>query len=190
MRALHSRVWLAAALLLILTGLVLGAATYRNLTGYQTQRIRVRFDRSVNRAAVALEQRVSTILEALYFLQALFDASEKVTREEFANCTRGTLSRHPSIQAMEWVPRVPAGERESHETDARRRGFEGYEITEQTGPGRMERASPRTVYFPAFYVEPLAGNECALGFDLASDPTRRAALSRALETDRAAFAGP
>ena len=42
----------------------------------------------------------------------------------------------------------------------------------------MVRAGDRAEYFPVFFVEPLKGNEKALGFDLASDPVRNESLRR------------
>ena len=50
-------------------------------------------------------------------------------------------------------------------------------------PGR------RTEYFPVFFVEPLKGNERALGFDLASDPVRRDALQNAADSGRMTASG-
>ncbi len=52
------------------------------------------------------------------------------------------------------------------------------------------RTAERNEYSPVEYVEPYGGNESALGFDLASEPTRFAALRRALETDRPAATSP
>ena len=46
----------------------------------------------------------------------------------------------------------------------------------------MVRAGERKDYYPVFYVEPLKGNERALGFDLASDAIRLEALQRAAST--------
>jgi signal transduction histidine kinase len=43
----------------------------------------------------------------------------------------------------------------------------------------MVRAGERLNYFPVEYVEPVRGNEKALGFDLASNPARREALEAA-----------
>ena len=43
-------------------------------------------------------------------------------------------------------------------------------------------AADRPEYFPVYYLEPLVGNEAALGFDLASSPTRLAALEKARDT--------
>jgi PAS domain S-box-containing protein len=46
----------------------------------------------------------------------------------------------------------------------------------------MVRALDRDEYFPVFFVAPLKGNEKALGFDLASDAVRRAAMLRSADS--------
>ena len=46
----------------------------------------------------------------------------------------------------------------------------------------MVRAGSRPEYFPVYFVEPYATNEAALGFDLATNPARREALTRARDT--------
>ena len=46
----------------------------------------------------------------------------------------------------------------------------------------MVRASQREEYFPVYFIEPYEGNEMALGFDLASNPTRLEALRRSRDT--------
>ncbi len=56
--------------------------------------------------------------------------------------------------------------------------------------GRLHRAGERTHYYPITYVEPIAGNEAALGFDLASDRDRATATETAVETGAVAATAP
>jgi PAS domain S-box-containing protein len=48
----------------------------------------------------------------------------------------------------------------------------------------MVRAGEREEYFPVYFVAPVKGNERALGFDLASDVTRREALRSSTDSGR------
>jgi CHASE1-domain containing sensor protein len=48
----------------------------------------------------------------------------------------------------------------------------------------MVPASSRVEYFPVFYVEPYSGNELALGFNLASNSVRRAAITHSRKTGK------
>ena len=54
-----------------------------------------------------------------------------------------------------------------------------FEITERQAQGVMVPAGARSEYFPVYHVAPYKGNEAALGFDLASNPTRLQALDAA-----------
>ncbi|NDU91694.1 MAG: diguanylate cyclase, partial [Ferrovum sp.] len=63
---------------------------------------------------------------------------------------------------------------------ARRAGFDNFDFTERLQQGLMTSASKRWEYYPGYFVEPYQGNENALGFDLATDPVRRAALDQSV----------
>ncbi|MBH63358.1 MAG: hypothetical protein CL569_13115 [Alphaproteobacteria bacterium] len=109
-------------------------------------------------------------------LGAFYDASEFVDRNEFSTFTRSVISQFPGLQALEWVPRVPGSEREEFLARALADGFARFEISERAKDGSLVRAGEREAYFPVYYVEPLAGNEAAIGLDLASNSARRSAL--------------
>ncbi len=68
----------------------------------------------------------------------------------------------------------------SHEEAMREEGWPGYMITERDGQGRPVPADDRELYVPVAFVEPLAGNEEALGYDIASEPVRAATMERAM----------
>lgn len=53
----------------------------------------------------------------------------------------------------------------------------------------MGRAAQRAEYFPVYYVEPLTGNEAAVGFDLASNSTRLEALEISRDTGKMVSTG-
>jgi PAS domain S-box-containing protein len=177
----------------VLAGSAAGLGTHEVLAGYEKQRVSVQFEEYLTDRSHALKVGILTAFEALHSLRALFESREEVTREEFATFVRGALARHPSVQAMEWVPRVPGSDREAHEAQGRASGLTGYVITDRLArhaDARMCPAPRRAEYFPAFFVEPYEGNERALGFDLGSDAIRRTALARAVETGRVTLTDP
>jgi CHASE domain len=49
--------------------------------------------------------------------------------------------------------------------------------------GQPRRAAERAQYYPVTYVEPLDGNKQAVGFDLASNSDRNAAVEKAIDTE-------
>ncbi|MEE8379985.1 MAG: CHASE domain-containing protein, partial [Gammaproteobacteria bacterium] len=87
------------------------------------------------------------------------------------------MSRHDDIQALEWIPRVLHPERDRYETELKPE-FPAFQFTERQEQGRMVKAEERQEYFPVYYVEPFTGNEAALGFDLASNDSRRETLEK------------
>ncbi len=107
--------------------------------------------------------------------------SEQVTPEAFRQFT-AYLTRTPFVSAWEWIPAVPAADKARFEQAARAAGQAGFEIWQKDTQGQRVPATGRAVYYPVFRVAPLAGNESAAGFDLGSEPVRRAALEEAART--------
>lgn len=85
---------------------------------------------------------------------------------------------------------MSAEDREAYEAAARQDGLAGFRIRQRDGKGGMSPAGSRPEYFPVYYVVPLAGNEKAVGFDLASDPKRLAALVRARDSGEMVASAP
>ncbi|HWQ11629.1 MAG TPA: CHASE domain-containing protein [Roseiflexaceae bacterium] len=139
------------------------------------------------RGALALGQRDLEVTAGLFF------ASSEVRRDEFHTFLqprwRGEITA-PGLRALVWAPHVPAAQRAALESAARRDGLVGFQFTERDPAGGLKRAGPRAAYYPAYYVEPLAGNEAALGFDLGSRPNVVEALSHARDTGRPTATAP
>jgi len=148
-----SRRWLLG---LFLVGPVVGLLVHGVAAEYERGRALALFEEDVTQSAASLEETGRSVVEVLHSLRALFDASETVGEDEFATFTREALSLHPAIRALAWAPGVPDGD---------------------------TAGTREPVRYPIAYVQPLRGNERALGFDLASEPVRRAALERALATN-------
>jgi len=173
-----------AAAGLLVTLLVVGL-----LWRLEQTRIQASFDLDVAGRVAAVQTVIDRNLSLLDAIAALYAASREVERSEFHNFTRGPLAAFPEIQALEWVPRVPAAEGPGLEERAREEGLAEFRINQRGNRGGLVPVGGRDLSYPVLYVEPLAGNEAALGFDLASDATRRAALELARDSGRAAVSG-
>lgn len=123
--------------------------------------------------------------QILQGIRSLFNASTKVTAEEFDIYVKPLTQQHDFIRAIEWIPKVPESERKVFEKEFTYRGFSSYQILEMSKQGEMVRASSRSEYFPVQFIYPLKGNEAALGFDLASNPARLGALNIARDEGEA-----
>jgi signal transduction histidine kinase/integral membrane sensor domain MASE1 len=114
---------------------------------------------------------------------------QPVTSADFHELVHGLLQRFPTIQAIEWAPRVAATQRITFET-AQRAEAPDFMIRERDAGDALRPATARAEFYPVTYLEPLAGNEQALGFDLASDVDRQAAIRTAIATGEVTATAP
>ena len=156
-------------------GILLSGIVFTTLRNLESKNAEASFNGVAEERLDALETNVTLTVNNLVSLGALHDAVHDVQREEFGRFTIPLLARNRAIQALEWIPRVPQGSRQKYEEDARHDGFLSFQFTERPAPGKLAKAGEREEYFPVFFVAPVKGNEKALGFDLATDPVRRAA---------------
>ncbi|RKZ11650.1 hypothetical protein DRQ32_05465 [bacterium] len=140
------------------------------------------FESLANYRINTFRSSVRAQLGDVHSLKALFGVAPDVGRAEFARFAAELMSNSESMQTLEWVPRVEHESRQAWEERARREGLADFIIRERGLSGGLRPATTRPEYFPVYYVEPVAGNEPAIGFDLASNPVRRAAIERARET--------
>lgn len=170
--------------LVILVGVALSAVFFSVARGWEQDRLEAKFARRTANITQSLQQGINHCIEVLESIGALFDSSEEIPRQFFREFAGEAVERHPMIQALEWIPRVKASERALYEEAARREGLPGFQITERKSQGTMVREARRQEYYPVYYVQPLAGNESAIGYDLASDPARLETLERARDSGR------
>ena len=163
-------------------GITFSVVTFSLLLNFQCHQSTADLDRTAKDNALPLETSIIANVEALHEIQSFFQASGKVERDGFRAFAKHELAQHPGIQAMEWVPRVPARELAAYEEAARNDGFPEFRVVERNSLGNIAQAKFQEEYFPVFYVEPYEGNEAALGFDLASNPILLQALNKSWDT--------
>jgi len=137
-----------------------------------------------------LRNKIECSMEVLYSIAQLCGDGANITRARFHDFTAGALARHPEIQALSWDPCVTLAERPAFEQLARQDGVAGFTFTEFDSGGRLVPAAQRPAYVPIYMLEPLDKNRPALGFDLNSDPERRATLAQARDTGLPHATGP
>jgi signal transduction histidine kinase len=174
--------------IIVLFGLVIvasltSAALYK-ITEQQEQRsMDLKFQLQTNEIANQIEDEIEINLESLISLNALYSVTGPVSRQSFNSFTSHLLARHGSIQALSWIPGVSFREKIQYESDAQADGFNDFRIYELSEDGGKP-VEERELYYPVFYIEPFEGNEVALGFDLASNPVRLAAINKAQSRDQ------
>ena len=176
--------------LVLVTGCLLSAAAFMLVDKIGEAQRKADFTRAADDRIFAVRRAIDQDLEVLRSLASFMESAGDIDRERFRSFVTPAISRHPSIQALEWIPRVSAAERDAYEQSARNDGFAGFQISERQSQGLMVPAGRRAVYYPVFYVEPYQGNELALGFDLASNAARLEALEASRDSGLAQASGP
>ena len=131
---------------------------------------------SLDQIRLGLQQENAMLTQ----MQGLFvhDPAKSITRQQFHRYCLNTLAEFPMIQALEWVAQVNDENRAAFES-SQAREVSGFHITERDPQGTLRIAGRRQTYYPVTYIEPLAGNEAALGFDVGSTPKRLEAINLA-----------
>jgi PAS domain S-box-containing protein len=173
---------LAFALVLIATGV---AAT---MNFRANERLRdVADDRRVDEAVRLIERRMDTYVDVLVSGRSFVNEVGADDPVVFGEFVRGLdlAVRHPGIQMLAFAELVEPADADQFVTE-RRAGR-----AELGGPQFEIRPPPSDEQIVAMtMVEPLMGNELALGFDLASETVRRTTLEKARDTGLAIASPP
>src|SRR6266498_993624 len=139
----------------------------------------IAFHQRADTVATNLQTGVGGYLQFLHAIERFFVTSGTVERHKFHQFVQTALRDFPGLAALSWNPRVRDAERASFEAAVRREGYAGFRILERDAQGQLRPATRRDEYIVVTYIEPYAGNEAALGYDIDSDARRRAAIERA-----------
>jgi PAS domain S-box-containing protein len=136
-----------------------------------------------------VSQEIQRQLDRLDGLCRFMGSDVSLEREAFNQYVTPFLKDVP-VQALVWVPRVKNEQILFYESVARQDGIEKYRIYEKDAQGKNIPVSRRDEYFPVYYVQPWKGNDKASGFDMASEPIRRAAMQKSCDTGLAVATVP
>ena len=170
--------WLALAASLAIT-YELWKITQRNAM----QELQTYFDFRVREADSRIKQRMMTYEQILRGAEGLFAASISVERDEFHAyvATLRLEQNYPGIQGVGFSLIVPAARKDEHTAAIRKEGFPAYAIRPD---------GERDPYTSIVYLEPFAErNLRAFGYDMYSEPVRRAAMEQARDSGQAALSG-
>ena len=176
------------AVVVLAIGVVLSAAAAYLVAGQVEREASLKFDSAVSDAKAAIESRVNAYADVLLGVRGLFIADPSVSRVEFKRYidSLDLNRRYPGIQVIHYSRPITAAERPAFEamvrgdTSVDPRGYPNFAI---------RPAGNRPEYVVAQYVEPMAGNERALGLDLVGDAVRLAALDRTRESGQLTASG-
>jgi len=172
------------ALLTIFIGLVISVIVYNYTANNLEKSNDLEMEHLFKQETSLIQRELDINIEVLASLGNLFKSQKDVTRAQFKKFVNGSLSKYQSIQALEWIPRVPDHLRSAYEERAAKDLNLDFKIKSKNSVGKMVPEKTKKEYFPVYYVEPLLGNLKAVGFDLSSSATRLASLDQSRKSKR------
>jgi signal transduction histidine kinase len=177
-------------IVVIVVGLFLAAW----LTAYVREQSRaqavLRLSQRAGQLTVAVQQSVNAKLQVLQAFQAFYAVGQTITRDEFKKFAVVTLTYHPDIQALQWIPLIMADELAELEAAGKEEFGDGFHVFERDSAGNNIPILSREFYFPIYYVEPMEGNQAAHGLDAGFESNRRKVLTDAWHTGKVSVSSP
>jgi len=137
------------------------------------------FSRLADAQAEGVRRALQGIQRDQVMLATFFESSTEVAPDEFAHFTL-PLARSSSTRAIYWVPAVPGSEAAPVLPSGDPAGARA--IWERNTTGLRVAAAGRPWYYPVQHASVYDGDQSAVGFDLGSEPRRRAAIEKMLRT--------
>ena len=147
------------------------------------ERAKSRFHQEVDRSTLAIHARLEVYEDALYGTRSFFEANPLLDRKIFHDYVDNLRirERFPGIQGIGYTLRIPASQVAQHIEQIRRQGFPQYSIRPDF---------QREEYTSIIYLEPFDWrNQRAFGYDMFTEPVRRAAMERARDSGMTSISG-
>lgn len=170
----------------MLLGGLLTTALFCNSERHYKQLEHERIERTLAADIIeVIEARLGTDIAMLDATVGLFNASERVTRDEFSRFARSLISHSPTlkgIQGVGFAAVVPGNDVRAFEIEIRRDGQPDF---------RIRPPGPRPLTTAIVYLQPDDWrNQRAIGFDMHCETVRRSAMQLAASTGEPALSGP
>jgi len=158
---------------LLVTTVLLGLAIHQ-VQQWEDERAQAVFDHDVESVSSAVKLRLIGYLDALEAMNGLYIGSADVSRQEFQRTSAYWLNALPGIQAMGWSERVLLDQIPAFEARQRAEGLRHYQVHDTRA--KLPPTGPEVAAIR--FIEPLAGNENALGYNSLSTPAAREAFEQ------------
>ncbi|MDZ4141707.1 MAG: CHASE domain-containing protein [Methylotenera sp.] len=141
------------------------------------------FNSSAHLIKLRIEQRLIAYANLLHGARGLYEASKSVERDEFHKyvTAMNLTSEFSGIQGLGFSLIIPPQIMSRHRESIRKEGFPDYIVNPE---------GQRDLYTSIIYLEPFTHrNQLAFGYDMYSDPVRRAAMEQARDRDEVVMSG-
>ena len=173
---------LLALLVLLITLLVTFSAWSSAKRSAEAQLLET-FDYRTRDMAYSISRRMAVYEQVLRGARGYLRGSVELDRHDWAEyyALLRLDQSFPGMEALGIATIIPRRQLAAHEAAMRRKGHPGYVVRPE---------EPRETYTAITHIEPFGGrNLRAFGFDMFSEPVRRAAMERARDTGQAALSG-
>ena len=153
-------------------------------SSWEKSRLQHDFEDQAGFLAAALGRSLGANQVMMETLHGFVASAERVERDRFGAFAGALLSDQTTVQAVSWNPRVLHADRQAFEAAARASGQVGFRLTERNDQGQLVSAAQREEYIAVLFIEPVSPNRAAIGYDIASDEVRRAAVAQARDSGR------
>lgn len=168
----------------LLLGVTASTALFVVLTDRDQEEIREDIEQAGRERTLAIKRTLELDFLDIKATVAFFTSSNEVERREFISFVYPLLKDQPSLQAIQWAPRVHFADRLQFEEAVAHDGYPGFRI------GPYDRRSLLTPTgsvqhddcYPILYSVPTDNTAPVLGADLATNPVCLEAMDRARDT--------
>ena len=187
-----TRSWQAGllpVLLVVTIGFGVTGIAFFQVWKNQRQQTEAAFQSAARERIESVQQGLQHGFEAVLSVRDHLVASGRTDAGSFHGFAAPVHGRHPYLQALQWLPEVGPGNRQELEGQARQLA-PGFRFFTRDAQGNDQPIPPEARFFAVYFVDPLAGNEVALGYSASQLVSRQQALNQALETGQITSSGP
>ena len=158
---------------ILFVSIFLSVLVYTNILDNTKEKEKIHFKSISEQATMLIKDRIESYRQVLYAGAALFYASDDVNKDEWRQFyTSAKVSRvFSGIQGLSYSPFFKKEDKVKNIANMRIKGHYDFSINPD---------GERDYYAPLAYIEPIKGNERAVGYDPFSDKTRREGILNAI----------
>lgn len=142
----------AAILAVLLGGMVLSIWVYVGLNRHIRHTNESELERRAERAKADIQAKLNRQREQVFILERFFNASDFVSREEFAQFASDMVTGREEVLHLGWVPVIPHEYRSAAEDVLAEAGGKG--LLEVGENGELRAAEDKERYYTVFYCSP------------------------------------
>ncbi len=173
----------ATVFLVIIFSILLAALIWSAAKNYHNSLAAQKFEDSVNENIDMIQHRMQKYENILQSGIGFFYGSKHVSRQQWYDFikTIDIKKNYPGMQGIGFSKMLKAAEIAKIEQEMRDEGFISFSL---------KPSGERDIYSSILYLEPMDDrNMAAIGYDMFSEPTRRAAMQKAADSGEASISG-